>query len=101
MKVLSSQDVYHSADEYEVVEYQMRQEGEVGRPSGIQPRSRDGDAPLSFGQEQLWFLDQLRPGNPAYSIAASVRLDGALDTVALEQALRALVSRHEALRTTV
>ena len=61
---------------------------------------RDADAPLSFSQEQLWFLDQLGPGNPSYNIAASVRFAGALDAVALQQALGAIVSRHESLRTT-
>src|SRR5690349_19987502 len=35
--------------------------------------------PLSLGQQRLWFLDQLEPGNPAYNAAAGVRLRGALD----------------------
>ncbi len=40
---------------------------------------REGDAiPLSFGQERLWFLEQLEPG-AAYVVPAGVRLVGPLD----------------------
>src|SRR5262249_45172134 len=63
------------------------------------PRGGTGEVPLSFAQEQLWFLDQLQPGNPWYNIAASVGFHGRLDPVALEQVVRALVVRHEILRT--
>ncbi|MBV8856635.1 MAG: amino acid adenylation domain-containing protein, partial [Acidobacteria bacterium] len=56
--------------------------------------------PVSFAQQRLWFLDQLQPGNPAYNIAAAVRLTGHLDVEALERSLNEIVRRHEALRTT-
>lgn len=55
--------------------------------------------PLSFAQQRLWFLDQLQPGNPAYTMMATVRLRGDLDEVALKQAWQDLVQRHESLRT--
>ncbi|MBV9788033.1 MAG: amino acid adenylation domain-containing protein, partial [Chloroflexi bacterium] len=62
---------------------------------------RDGQAlPLSFAQQRLWFLDQLQPGNAAYHIPLVVRMYGTLDLPALAQSLRALVARHEVLRTT-
>jgi non-ribosomal peptide synthase protein (TIGR01720 family) len=63
-------------------------------------RLRRADAPLSFTQEQLWFLDRLDPGNPAYGIPFGLRLTGPLDRTALEQALAAVVDQHPALRTT-
>uniref|UniRef100_UPI00124DA0B8 non-ribosomal peptide synthetase n=1 Tax=Gemmobacter serpentinus TaxID=2652247 RepID=UPI00124DA0B8 len=68
----------------------------------LQPRSPDHgpDLPLSFAQQRLWFLDQLEPGNPFYSIPAALRLKGRLDEAALEGTLAALVQRHESLRTT-
>ncbi|MEH7829979.1 non-ribosomal peptide synthetase [Gemmobacter denitrificans] len=58
------------------------------------------DLPLSFAQQRLWFLDQLEPGNPFYSIPAALRLKGRLNETALEGTLEALVRRHESLRTT-
>jgi amino acid adenylation domain-containing protein len=56
--------------------------------------------PLSFAQQRLWFLDQLVPANPFYNVAAAVRLETAIDAVALERAVNEIVRRHEALRTT-
>ncbi len=63
---------------------------------------RPADAPparLSFGQERLWFLDQLEPGNAAYHVPIALRLRGHLDTAALAAALSGVVRRHEILRT--
>ncbi|MCL4185200.1 MAG: AMP-binding protein, partial [Burkholderiaceae bacterium] len=57
------------------------------------------EAPLSYSQEALWFLDRLAGPNGAYNIAMSARLAGAIRPDALERALQALVERHDALRT--
>ncbi|HEY4426344.1 MAG TPA: condensation domain-containing protein, partial [Pyrinomonadaceae bacterium] len=55
--------------------------------------------PLSYGQQRLWFLDQLEPGNPVYNLPTGVRLRGALQLSALERSLNEIIRRHEALRT--
>ncbi|WP_162002706.1 non-ribosomal peptide synthetase [Streptomyces sp. CB01881] len=56
--------------------------------------------PASFAQQRIWFLDQLEPGSPAYTMAMAVRLQGKLAPEALRDALQAVVERHESLRTT-
>ena len=58
-----------------------------------------GPAELSFSQQRLWLIDQIAPGGGAYVISGAVELSGMLDVGLLEQALRALVDRHESLRT--
>ncbi len=65
----------------------------------IGPAPADQPPPLSFGQQRLWFLDRLEPGAATYTMPMAVRLDGALDTPSLQQALNALVQRHAVLRT--
>jgi amino acid adenylation domain-containing protein len=62
--------------------------------------TRDGDLPLSFTQERMWFLDQLEPGLTAYNVPGAVFLDGHLDVKALEDAFGEILRRHEILRTT-
>ena len=57
------------------------------------------DLPLSYGQEQLWFLDRFAPGLPTYNMPFALRLTGQLDPAALGRAIDALIVRHEALRT--
>jgi amino acid adenylation domain-containing protein len=61
---------------------------------------RTGDLPLSFAQSRMWFLHQLAPASPVYNIPFAVRLSGALEPFSLRQAVREIVRRHEALRTT-
>ncbi|HEV2735904.1 MAG TPA: amino acid adenylation domain-containing protein, partial [Longimicrobiaceae bacterium] len=65
----------------------------------VRPREGSGPAPLSFGQQRLWFLDRLQPGTPRYTIPVAFWLRGRLDVRALRAALGEVVSRHEALRT--
>jgi FkbH-like protein len=54
--------------------------------------------PLSFAQQRMWFLEQMVPGNPFYNIGIEARLKGSLNLVALEESLRRLLDRHDALR---
>ncbi|WP_343574197.1 amino acid adenylation domain-containing protein [Mycobacterium sp.] len=56
--------------------------------------------PLSYGQRSLWFLYQLAPGSPAYTITYAGQIRGDLDVSALQAAAQALVDRHDILRTT-
>ncbi len=67
--------------------------------AAITPVPRDGGLPLSFGQERMWFLDQLEPGSVEYLIPLAMRLRGPFDTGAFRRAVDAVVARHEVLRT--
>ncbi|MSR08585.1 MAG: amino acid adenylation domain-containing protein, partial [Gammaproteobacteria bacterium] len=69
----------------------------VDEPPPAEDPSRP--ATVSFGQERLWFLEQLDPGSPAYNVAWTIRCLGPLALPALRVALDALVARHPALRT--
>ncbi|MFI8399402.1 amino acid adenylation domain-containing protein [Streptomyces sp. NPDC085463] len=60
---------------------------------------RTGPLPASYGQERLWFLDQLEGDTGAYNSTTAVRMRGPLDTDALAATLDELVARHEVLRT--
>ena len=53
----------------------------------------------SFGQQRLWFLDQLEPGTAAYNLPRAFRISGPLDISVLKQALKTVVARHASLRT--
>jgi amino acid adenylation domain-containing protein len=54
--------------------------------------------PLSFSQERLWFIDRLQ-GSTQYHMPAVLRLKGKVQVGVLEQSLRAIIARHEVLRT--
>jgi len=55
--------------------------------------------PMSYAQERLWLLQQMGLVGSAYHTAIALRMEGVLDEAALEASLRALVLRHESLRT--
>jgi amino acid adenylation domain-containing protein len=67
--------------------------------SEILSRLGADDGSLSFGQERLWFLDQLEPQSAAYNIPLVLEIDGRLNPEALASALSEVVRRHEVLRT--
>ena len=60
---------------------------------------RDGDLPLSFAQQRLWFIDRLEPGSPLYNIFLALRAEGSLEPARLARCLGEVVRRHEVLRT--
>jgi hypothetical protein len=68
--------------------------------AALVPMERPADLPLSFAQERLWFLHQWAPESAWYNVPTALRLSGSLNISALESSLRALVQRHEVLRTT-
>ncbi|WP_037821145.1 non-ribosomal peptide synthetase, partial [Streptomyces sp. NRRL B-3229] len=70
-----------------------------GRRSLITTVDRDQQLPLSFGQQQMWFLNRLEPDSAEYLVPLVLRLTGTLDRAALRAAWSGIVARHEILRT--
>ncbi len=78
-----------------------RQAVRPGQRPAITPRPDAASIPLSHGQERLWFLDQLLPEPGLYNLYQAVRITGALNPAAFQQALDALVRRHEVYRSVI
>jgi amino acid adenylation domain-containing protein len=72
--------------------------GRVPLPAVV-PVDRGERIPLSLAQQRIWLIERMMPGSATYNVPLALRLAGALDADAMERALRALVHRHEALRT--
>ncbi|MEU1799624.1 amino acid adenylation domain-containing protein [Streptomyces sp. NPDC019937] len=83
-----------------LLEQRLNDRAAGGAEAAIQPVDDGVPAPLSFGQERLWFLDQYESGGIEYTSSVGLRLTGELNTGALADALGRLVARHEPLRTT-
>lgn len=55
--------------------------------------------PLSLAQKRLWFLNKVDPETARYNVPLAIRLRGALDVEALEEAIGALIEKQSILRT--
>jgi amino acid adenylation domain-containing protein len=80
----------------DVIEHELSFVPNVAPPKAVREQ---GPFPLSFAQERLWFAEQLTPGTQRFTMPSVLRLNGVLDTGALQRALDALFRRHPALRT--
>ncbi len=71
---------------------------QVAAKEPIGRRKDHGPRALSFAQQRWWFLNQWAPGT-ADHLSLVLRLKGELNRAALQNALNALIKRHEILRT--
>jgi iturin family lipopeptide synthetase A len=68
----------------------------------IEPVATARDYIVSPSQERMWFLDQMnQESRSAFKIPVAYQVSGELNLPALENALEALIRRHESLRTTI
>ena len=83
------------------VEEQRRRkkEEEGGGVGEIRKVERGAELELSSAQQRLWFLDQLEPGNPTYTMPGAIRFIGDFNLSAFGESLNEVVRRHEAFRT--
>ena len=77
----------------------LRRQQRKSSAAGIPRRDDGSSSPLSFGQERLWFLQNLEAQKSWYNAPHAFRLEGNLEVSALERALEEIVRCHEVLRT--
>lgn len=99
---LSLQDVFHHPT---IAELARMIDTRIPDQSNAQSESiprleRDGDFPLSFSQERIWFIQQLYPEILSYNTQTVHHFQGELRIQILEQSIQVLIERHEILRTT-
>jgi non-ribosomal peptide synthetase component F len=80
-------------------ELAARRGARLAAPSIDAGQARDR-YPLTFAQEQVWLVDGVMPGHPAYDHPIALRLRGPLQLDLLRRAIDAIVERHAPLRTT-
>lgn len=90
-----------SPEQRALLERLLRKERASESTTAIRPRpATSAELPLSFGQQRLWFLDQMEPGRSIYNVFDSYLLEAPVDPVIAERSVNEIVRRHEALRTT-
>ncbi|WP_214318584.1 non-ribosomal peptide synthetase [Nonomuraea sediminis] len=92
-RAVSVEDVYARRTYGELRELVER----APRVTAAVPPTRS-PAALSPAQRRMWFVEQLAPESAAHNIAMAERIRGPLDVAALQRALTAVVTVHEALR---
>jgi amino acid adenylation domain-containing protein len=63
-------------------------------------RPDEGPSVLSFGQERMWFLQELDRTDTSNNVVVAFRIEGLLDVDVLSRAVAELGQRHDAFRTT-
>jgi amino acid adenylation domain-containing protein len=102
---LESEPTGESALDDEIADLELQLAGkraeraQRGARHRLVPVLRDGPVVCAFGQEALWFMNQLDPASTTYHVPFPLRIRGRFDVAAMGRALVALVTRHEALRT--
>jgi amino acid adenylation domain-containing protein len=82
----------------ELISLRLR-EGSQPELTAIERVSREGELPLSYAQQRMWFYEHLASGSASFHIPLGLRLKGSLNHSALEQTFGEIIRRHESLRT--
>ena len=73
--------------------------GDRGAFEDIPPAPKQADYPVTSAQLRLYMVEQFEDAKTSYNMPLMLRLTGKLDEERLQSAFRALIDRHEALRT--
>ena len=65
----------------------------------LSSRARAGMLPLSAAQQRMYFWHEFAPGSALYNVPVVLRLRGRVESALLEDCLRALMQRHDVLRS--
>src|SRR5579872_2302466 len=96
---ISNQMADLSPTKRKLLELRLNKKGLERSQAAIPKRENRLNAPLSFAQQRLWFLEQLQPNTSTYIMANAVPMLAPVNVRVLEQALNEIVRRHEVLRT--
>ncbi|AVH66609.1 non-ribosomal peptide synthetase [Nostoc sp. 'Peltigera membranacea cyanobiont' N6] len=88
-----------SPEKRELVLQKLKKQQQSTSDNKLIPISRQQSLPVSFAQQRLWFLDQLEGENCVYNVPFFLQISGCLQIAALQQAITAIIQRHEVLRT--
>lgn len=78
----------------------IQQEGRGLMLPAITAAPRPEKVPLSYSQERMWFIHQMQ-GSRQYHMPMVLQLDGPLHHAHLENAISALMKRHEVLHSVI
>ena len=98
---LSMRAVFEAPTPRQLAEVARRTGDHPTRTRPIERRAQQTYAPLTKAQERIWYIQQMLPDRPTYNLPSGHQLDGPLDVSALRRALRELIRRQDALRTTI
>ena len=76
----------------------IEETGSASTLPAIEIYERPAKIPLSYAQERLWFIDQLQ-GSVNYHMPIVLEIKGKIEEEQLTAAFRAILNRHEVLRT--
>ncbi|MEC1797397.1 condensation domain-containing protein, partial [Bacillus mojavensis] len=74
-------------------------EGTESPYEAIKPAEKRETYPVSSAQKRMYVLQQLEDGGTGYNMPAVLELEGNLDVERLDAIFKALIKRHESLRT--
>ncbi|WP_046003367.1 non-ribosomal peptide synthetase [Pseudoalteromonas rubra] len=94
-------DVFQNPAVAELAKVIEQGDADVALTADIPRADTSAPLPLSFAQARLWTVEQMMPDSAQYHMPGTFTLNGPLDLAAFKQAWRAILSRHQVLRSKI